>query len=368
LFVTALFTTAIWAISISARAAGPLASSSKKKPAEPLSIINEYEVKQGDVLGTIAQSHGIRIEDLMQANDISDPDRVFAGRKLRIPGDPINGVLTKRGVRLNVPKGFTLSRIAAAYKIPVKKIVRANNLKNPDKLREDQKLLIPGAKTIVKLVLPPPCFKDQVSLYRVRTDETRKVPLCFCNGKPNPEAVDVLSTIAGPVGKKMSFPLHPRLLALLQKIAEEFQGRRIEIISGQRLAKRRDHESYHAKGQALDFRVEGVPNKRLANFVRKFDKVGVGYYPNSVFIHMDTRDRNAHWIDYSGPGEKPIYARAGIPKREIEQIREKRRKPVGDQITENAKASIKKLIDTLGKPKISNKTSSLKTSKPARTT
>jgi hypothetical protein len=35
----------------------------------------------------------------------------------------------------------------------------------------------------------------------------------------------------------------------------------------------------------------------------------VGYYPNSSFIHLDVRkDRSAFWIDYSGPGERSMYA------------------------------------------------------------
>ena len=37
---------------------------------------------------------------------------------------------------------------------------------------------------------------------------------------------------------------------------------------------------------------------------------GVGYYPNSVFVHLDTRDAQeggAFWTDYSGPGEAPWY-------------------------------------------------------------
>ena len=38
-------------------------------------------------------------------------------------------------------------------------------------------------------------------------------------------------------------------------------------------------------------------------------KVGVGYYPNSSFVHLDVRkDRSAFWIDYSGPGERAVYS------------------------------------------------------------
>ena len=64
------------------------------------------------------------------------------------------------------------------------------------------------------------------------------------------------------------------------------------------------------KGLACDFRVEGVKTTDLRDYLRKtFDKVGVGYYPNSTFVHLDVRkDRSAFWIDYSGPGERAVYS------------------------------------------------------------
>jgi hypothetical protein len=56
--------------------------------------------------------------------------------------------------------------------------------------------------------------------------------------------------------------------------------------------------------------VEGVKNTDLRDYLRKsFKKVGVGYYPNSTFVHLDVRkDRSAFWIDYSGPGDRAMYS------------------------------------------------------------
>ena len=44
--------------------------------------------------------------------------------------------------------------------------------------------------------------------------------------------------------------------------------------------------------------------------VRKtFQHIGVGYYPNSNFVHVDVRDGpSAFWIDYSGPGQDAMYS------------------------------------------------------------
>src|SRR4029079_15116981 len=68
--------------------------------------------------------------------------------------------------------------------------------------------------------------------------------------------------------------------------------------------------SPHMKGLACDFRVDGVKTAELRDYLRKtFEKVGVGYYPNSTFVHLDVRkDKPAFWIDYSGTGEGSIYS------------------------------------------------------------
>jgi uncharacterized protein YcbK (DUF882 family) len=307
----------------------------------------DYEVKPGETLGAIAMEHGFSQGDIMHLNGIQNPNQIYAGQKLLFPGDPKDGKLTKAGVVLPIPKGFNLTRIAAAYDVPMRSIIRANRIENPNRLREGQKILVPGARRVVKLVPPPPCYKPSVSVVRVISDVSKEVSLCFCNGKPNPKAIKEISAISGPYGKEVPFPLHPRLAVLLQKIAEKFPGKRIEIVSGQRVKKQKNHESYHNKGQAIDFRVAGVSNKRLVSFVRTFENVGTGYYPNSVFIHMDTREKNGYWIDYSGPGEKPIYAPKGMTDEQLSKIRANRRAKEAKSIASTTESKPGKHIESI---------------------
>ena len=67
--------------------------------------------------------------------------------------------------------------------------------------------------------------------------------------------------------------------------------------------------SVNTRGRAIDFRVEGVPNRELRDLVRaSFSGIGVGYYPNSTFIHVDVREREGQWIDYAGPGQDACYS------------------------------------------------------------
>ncbi|EEX92558.1 hypothetical protein VIA_003203 [Vibrio orientalis CIP 102891 = ATCC 33934] len=47
-------------------------------------------------------------------------------------------------------------------------------------------------------------------------------------------------------------------------------------------------KSYHMLGQAIDFRLDGVNLKQVRDIARELKFGGVGYYPGSNFIHMDT--------------------------------------------------------------------------------
>lgn len=106
----------------------------------------------------------------------------------------------------------------------------------------------------------------------------------------------------------------PRLLQLLYATAKQFDFQRIVVVAGYRAPKvareKGNPKSPHKQGVACDFRIEGVANTDLRDFLRdKFDRVGVGYYPNSGFVHLDVRTANAFWIDESGPGERARYTR-----------------------------------------------------------
>jgi uncharacterized protein YcbK (DUF882 family) len=46
--------------------------------------------------------------------------------------------------------------------------------------------------------------------------------------------------------------------------------------------------SMHMKGKAIDIRVSGVPTKKLRDHALAMMRGGVGYYPDSNFLHIDT--------------------------------------------------------------------------------
>lgn len=46
--------------------------------------------------------------------------------------------------------------------------------------------------------------------------------------------------------------------------------------------------SYHTKGQAMDFHIEGIQLSNIRKAALKMHAGGVGYYPRSNFVHIDT--------------------------------------------------------------------------------
>ena len=108
-----------------------------------------------------------------------------------------------------------------------------------------------------------------------------------------------------------------RLAQLIYDVDKHFDFKRILVVAGYRAPRvareKGNPKSPHKKGVACDFRIEGVTNAELRDYERSLPKVGVGYYPNSDFVHLDVdplrNKRAAFWIDYSGPGERARYSK-----------------------------------------------------------
>jgi uncharacterized protein YcbK (DUF882 family) len=150
-----------------------------------------------------------------------------------------------------------------------------------------------------------------VVLYAVNERETLPLKLRDSHGRPVKGLQRRFDHFLRCHHTNVQHRMDPRLMKLLYQTGHHWPGRRLEIVSGYRhpsVAK--NPHSPHMQGLACDFRVEGVKTADLRDYLRHtFDKVGVGYYPNSSFVHLDVRkDRSAFWIDYSGPGERAIYS------------------------------------------------------------
>jgi len=106
--------------------------------------------------------------------------------------------------------------------------------------------------------------------------------------------------------------IHWRLLQRLYRVARHYKGKTLQIYSGYRSRRvARLRASKHTLGRAVDFAVSSVSTRSLRDYIKRtFTKNrGLGYYPNSPFVHFDVRDKAVLWVDYSGKGEEPRYAK-----------------------------------------------------------
>jgi uncharacterized protein YcbK (DUF882 family) len=104
--------------------------------------------------------------------------------------------------------------------------------------------------------------------------------------------------------------IEPRVLDLAYRVQVHFQAKALRVVSCYRRG-----GSKHGKGRAIDIVVPGTRDDEVARFARGFGFAGVGIYPRSGFVHIDTRPRSFFWVDPSGPGQKgriqQIYGKVG---------------------------------------------------------
>jgi LysM repeat protein len=107
-----------------------------------------YVVRYGDTLYSIAIRYGTSVQAIMQANGLSNPNFIWAGQRLRIPGaggsSRGGGTVPSGGAVHVVQCGETLSSIAWRYGTSVWALVQANGLRNPNLIWVGQRLRIPG--------------------------------------------------------------------------------------------------------------------------------------------------------------------------------------------------------------------------------
>ena len=160
-----------------------------------------------------------------------------------------------------------------------------------------------------------------LTLYYQKSGERFDLQVYDAAGRMRPEALATFSRALYAPGSDPRYgddpwiAHHPRLLAMLYYTAHH-HDKPIEIISAFRIPRGRAG-SNHGKGRAVDIRLPQVKRGRLLRYLdRSFTAAGIGWYPNSTFVHLDTRRRSYHWTDRSRPGQRQRTRKrkaAGLP-------------------------------------------------------
>lgn len=107
-----------------------------------------YVVRSGDTLTAIAGRLGVPVGALAKANNITDPNRVFVGQALTVPGTTASAPAPNPAAAARthtVAVGDTLSSIATRYSTSVPAVVQLNQIDDPNNVRIGRRLRIPGA-------------------------------------------------------------------------------------------------------------------------------------------------------------------------------------------------------------------------------
>ena len=112
------------------------------KPQSPQTA--DYTVRTGDTLWAIARRFHTTISQIVSANNIPDPNRIYTGERLKIP-EAKTPASPQKYRYYTIQTGDTLWGIARRYKTSVEDLIRINDLRTPNLIYAGQILKIPNA-------------------------------------------------------------------------------------------------------------------------------------------------------------------------------------------------------------------------------
>lgn len=138
-----------------------------------------------------------------------------------------------------------------------------------------------------------------LSLLNTHTGERVKEVVYWEQGSYLPDALDYISHVLRDHRNDKVHDIDPITLDLMAAISRKVEaGRPFEIVSGYRSPETNKYlrrttrgvarNSYHMQGKAVDLRLPGVPLKVIRKAALDLHMGGVGYYPKSNFVHIDS--------------------------------------------------------------------------------
>lgn len=137
-------------VTVTSKSSSSKPSSSTKTSASSKSSTKTHTVFEGDTLGSIAREYGVTVKQLVEWNNLEDPNALRLGQTIRLSASSSSksssstkSSSSKSSAKTHtVVEGDTLGAIARKYGVSVKQLVEWNNLENPDALRLGQTLRV----------------------------------------------------------------------------------------------------------------------------------------------------------------------------------------------------------------------------------
>jgi uncharacterized protein YcbK (DUF882 family) len=171
----------------------------------------------------------------------------------------------------------------------------------PEHSRERRSLLLAGASAGAMLLAAPLAHAEApraLSFYHTHTGERLKITYAE-RGKHFPDALERINRFLRDFRSGETHPIDPVLLDSLHRLQQVTGGRGpYEVISAFRSPQTNEmlrsssggvaQRSLHMEGRAMDVRLRGVETRKLRQAALRLQVGGVGYYPSSNFVHVDT--------------------------------------------------------------------------------
>ena len=178
--------------------------------------MTSYTIRSGDSLSSIASRFHTTVNAIARANNIANPNLIYAGRTLQIPdgfdstpAPPVNISGSGGSQTYTVRSGDTLSGIASRFGTSVAALASRNGISNPNMIYVGQRLVV-GAGAPPVTTTPTPAPQQGSSTYSVRPGDTLSgiasrfgttvSTLASLNGISNPNLIYVGQTIRLPGG------------------------------------------------------------------------------------------------------------------------------------------------------------------------
>lgn len=117
--------------------ARPVVPQPEPTPQEPISNENTYTVAEGDCLSIIGERLGLNWQEIAQINGICEPYTIYPGQVLKLSNGTQNNEIW-----YTVVDGDCLSIIANNFGVDMQQIINFNNIENPDLIYPGQNLRI----------------------------------------------------------------------------------------------------------------------------------------------------------------------------------------------------------------------------------
>jgi LysM repeat protein len=101
-------------------------------------------VQVGDTITSISNFYSIKKDFIIKLNNLEDENYIYVGQNLKI-SDPSQGSKFNKDIKNSyylVQKGESLTEISTKYGLNFKELIEINNLKNPDSLEVGSKLFL----------------------------------------------------------------------------------------------------------------------------------------------------------------------------------------------------------------------------------